>query len=113
MAVLLICCIGAYSLNRSYFDVIIMFIAGILGFSSASSTTRWGPGCWVASGRHVRNESETYSDAVGRESDAPFTTPISMLLVGLILLAIGWPVISEFKGKEKKLAAVQAFRQSE
>ena len=72
MAVLLICCIGAYSLNRSYFDVIIMFIAGILGFSSASSTTRWGPGAGAASGRHVRDESETYSDAVGRESDAPF-----------------------------------------
>ena len=31
-----------------------------------------------------------------------FTTPISMLLVGLILLAIGWPVISEFKGRKKK-----------
>lgn len=32
MAVLLLCVIGSYSLNKSYFDVLVMFGAGCLGF---------------------------------------------------------------------------------
>jgi putative tricarboxylic transport membrane protein len=32
MAVLLLCVIGSYALNKSYFDVIVMFVAGCLGF---------------------------------------------------------------------------------
>lgn len=31
-AVLLLCVIGAYALNKNYFDVLIMFAAGVLGF---------------------------------------------------------------------------------
>ena len=103
MAVLLICCIGAYSLNRSYFDVIIMFIAGILGFFFRKFDYPLGP---LVLGLLLGGMCETNLRRTlmlsGGSLMRLFTTPISMLLVGLILLAIGWPVISEFKGRKKK-----------
>lgn len=102
-AVLLICCIGAYSLNRSYFDVIIMFIAGILGFFFRKFDYPLGP---LVLGLLLGGMCETNLRRTlmlsGGSLMRLFTTPISMLLVGLILLAIGWPVISEFKGRKKK-----------
>ena len=76
MAVLLICCIGAYSLGP-------LVLGLLLGGMCETNLRRT---LMLSGGSLMRL----------------FTTPISMLLVGLILLAIGWPVISEFKGRKKK-----------
>ena len=105
MAVLLICCIGAYSMNRSYTDVIIMFLAGIAGFFFRKYDYPLGP---MILGLLLGKMCETNLRRTLMLSNGSylqlFTNPISIVLIVLILAAIGWPLISNLfaKKKEKK-----------
>ncbi len=97
MAVLLICCIGAYSMNRSFQDVVIMFIAGIVGFFFRKFDYPLGP---LVLGLLLGEMCETNLRRTLMLSQGNpirlFTNPISIVLVILIILAIGWPFISSF-----------------
>ena len=102
MAVLLICCIGAYSMNRSYTDVIIMFIAGIAGFFFRKFDYPLGPmilGLLLGEMCET-NMRRTLMLSQGKIS-AFFVKPISILLIVLILIATLWPFVSE-KLKKKE-----------
>lgn len=102
MAVLLICCIGAYSLNRSFTDVIIMFIAGILGFFFRKFGYPLGP---LVLGLLLGEMCETNLRRTLMLSKGNpirlFTSPISIVLIIFILAAILWPVIGDLKAKKK------------
>lgn len=102
MAVLLICCIGAYSLNRSYFDVIIMFIAGISGFFFRKFAYPLGP---LVLGLLLGGMCETNLRRTlmlsGGKLGRLFTTPISVLLVILVIFAIAWPIIGEIRARKR------------
>ena len=102
MAVLLICCIGAYSLNRSFTDVIIMFIAGILGFFFRKFGYPLGP---LVLGLLLGEMCETNLRRTLMLSKGNpirlFTSPISIVLIIFILVAILWPVIGDLKAKKK------------
>ena len=102
MAVLLICCVGAYSMNRNYTDVIVMFIAGICGFFFRKYDYPLGPMilglllgdmCEINLRRTLMLSNGSYLQL--------FTGPISIGLIVLILLAIGWPFISNLFQKKK------------
>lgn len=102
MAVLLICCIGAYSLNRSFTDVIIMFIAGILGFFFRVFDYPLGP---LVLGLLLGEMCETNLRRTLMLSKGNpvrlFTSPISIVLIILILLAVLWPIIGDLRAKKK------------
>lgn len=102
MAVLLICCIGAYSMNRSYTDVIIMFAAGICGFFFRKYDYPLGP---MILGLLLGKMCETNLRRTLMLSNGSYlqlvTNPISIILIILILLAIGWPFISNMINKNK------------
>ena len=102
MAVLLICCIGSYSLNRSYVDVIIMFIAGILGFFFRKYDYPLGP---LVLGLLLGEMCETNMRRTlmlsGGKIGAFFTSPISILLIVFILVALAWPIIAKMIEKKK------------
>lgn len=100
MAVLLICCIGSYSLNRSYVDVVIMFIAGILGFFFRKYEYPLGP---LVLGLLLGEMCETNMRRTLMLSNgnviAFFTSPISLLLIAFVVIALGWPLIAKRKEK--------------
>lgn len=102
MAVLLICCIGAYSLNRSYMDVGIMFIAGILGFFFRKFEYPLGP---LVLGLLLGEMCETNMRRTLMLSGGNLwrfvSTPISILLVVLIFLAIMGPILGDIRAKKK------------
>ena len=102
MAVLLICCVGAYSMNRNYTDVIVMFIAGICGFFFRKYDYPLGP---MILGLLLGDMCETNLRRTLMLSNGSylqlFTGPISIGLIVLILLAIGWPFISNLFQKKK------------
>ncbi|MDO4632711.1 MAG: tripartite tricarboxylate transporter permease [Eubacteriales bacterium] len=101
MAVLLICCIGAYSLNRSYTDVIIMFIFGIVGFFFRKFDYPLGP---LVLGLLLGEMCETNLRRTLMLSKGNpvrlFTNPISIILIVLIIIAIGWPFIGKLRKKK-------------
>lgn len=102
MAVLLICCIGAYSLNRSYTDVVIMFIAGVTGFFFRKFGYPLGP---LVLGLLLGEMCETNLRRTLMLSKGNvmrlFSTPISIVLILLIVIAIAWPVIGDIRDKKK------------
>ena len=102
MAVLLICCIGAYSLNRSFTDVIIMFIAGVVGFFFRKFKYPLGP---LVLGLLLGEMCETNMRRTLMLAKGDlvrfFTSPISVVLILLIVAAIGWPFIADLRAKKK------------
>ncbi len=95
MAVLLICCIGAFSLNRSYTDLIVMLIAGVVGLILRKYNYPLGP---LVLGLLLGEMCETNLRRTLILSQGNvarlFTQPISMVLIALIALALLWPAIS-------------------
>ncbi len=102
MAVLLICCVGAYSMNRNYVDVIVMFIAGICGFFFRKYDYPLGP---MILGLLLGEMCETNYRRTLMLSNGSylsfFTGPVSIILIILIAAAIGWPFISNLFQKKK------------
>ena len=102
MAVLLICCIGAYSMNRAYTDVIIMFIAGIAGFFFRVYKYPLGP---MVLGLLLGEMCETnFRRTLMLSKGDPtrlISTPISIVLMLLVLASLFSPVISDLRAKKK------------
>ncbi len=102
MAVLLICCIGAYSMNRSYTDVIIMFIAGIAGFFFRMYQYPLGP---MVLGLLLGEMCETNLRRTLMLSNGNpvrlINTPIAIALMILVVAALVSPLISDLRAKKK------------
>jgi TctA family transporter len=39
--IIVICAIGAFTVNNAYLDIVLMLIFGVIGYASKSSNTRW------------------------------------------------------------------------
>ncbi len=104
MSVLLLCCIGAFALNKNFFDVIVMFIAGILGFFFRKMNFPLGPFILgLLLGKICEtNLRRALTISVGDYSIL-FSSPISIVLIILIILSLCFPFISS-KLKARKAA---------
>lgn len=102
MAVILICCVGAYSMNRNYTDVIVMFIAGVCGFFFRKYDYPLGP---MILGLLLGDMCETNLRRTLMLSNGSylqlFTNPVSIILIIFIVAAIGWPFVSNLLQKKK------------
>lgn len=109
MGVLLVCCLGSYSLNRSYTDVIVMFIAGIFGFLFRNYDWPLGP---MVLGLLLGEMCETNLRRCLMLSKGSFTqlfkSPVSLVLIVLILFALLWPTVSSWFAKNKKGTSASA-----
>ena len=105
MAVLLICCIGAYSMNRQFSDVMIMFCAGIAGFFFRMYKYPLGP---AVLGLLLGKMCETNMRRTLMLSQGDpmrlINTPISIVLMILVAFSLLWPVVSEKMQKNKAKA---------
>ncbi len=94
MAVLLLCVIGSYALNKSFFDVIVMFIAGCLGFFFRRMQFPLGPLilglllgniCEANMRRALSLSMGDYKIFVG--------SPIAVIMLIAIVVVLFWPVV--------------------
>lgn len=104
MAVLLLCVIGAYALNKNYFDVIVMFVAGCLGFVFRRMDFPLGP---LILGLLLGKMCESYmrrAMALSMGDYAVFVqSPLSITMIIAIILVLFWPLIGDkVKGLFKK-----------
>lgn len=103
MAVIMICCIGAYSMNRNFVDVIAMFIAGITGFFFRKYDYPLGPLILgLLLGKMCETNLRRTMMLSGSTVKMLFSTPISLLLIALCLFATLWPFVSDQIAKRKK-----------
>jgi len=105
MGVLLVCCLGSYSLNRSYTDVVVMFIAGIFGFLFRHYDWPLGP---MVLGLLLGEMCETNLRRCLMLSKGNmaqlFKSPVSIVLILLIIVALAWPTVSSMMAKKKQNA---------
>ena len=102
MAVLLICCIGAYSMNRAVSDVLIMFLAGIAGFFFRMYNYPLGP---MVLGLLLGEMCETNLRRTLMLSNGNplrlISNPISIVLALLVVFSLAGPAVSDRRKKKK------------
>lgn len=102
-AVLILCVVGSYALNNSFFDVIVMFLAGILGFFCKVFEFPTGP---LVLGLLLGNMLESNfrrALVMSNGSYATFVTrPVSCVLLILVVFTFLWPVIKKSIANRKK-----------
>lgn len=102
MTVLLLCVVGSYSLNSSYYDVIFMSIAGILGLIFRKMEFPLGP---LILGLLLGNMAESNMRRALALSQGSysifFTRPISIILLILAIFSLVLPLINSYKKKNK------------
>lgn len=95
-AVLLLCCIGAFALNKNFFDVIIMFIAGICGFIFRKMDVPLGPFILGLLLGEICETNMRRALAISRGDYSIFiASPIALVLIALIIISFFLPVISQ------------------
>ena len=104
MAVLLLCVIGSYALNKSYFDVIVMFAAGCLGFVFRRMEFPLGP---LILGLLLGDICETNMRRAMSLSMGDYgifvQSPLSIVMLAAIVLVLFWPLVGgKVKGMFKK-----------
>ncbi len=94
IAVVALCIVGAFSLNRNFFDVIIMFIAGMVGLLFKMYKYPVGPFILGVLLGPMFESNMRRALVMSEGSYAIFVTrPISVVLFSLILLAIVSPLV--------------------
>lgn len=103
MAVLLLCVIGSYALNKNYFDVLVMFVAGCLGFFFRKMDFPLGPLilglllgkiCESNMRRAMTLSGGSYAVFVG--------SPVAViLLIAMVLVLFGPFILNKIKGSKK------------
>lgn len=104
MAVLLLCVIGSYSLNKSFFDVIVMFIAGCLGFFFRRMECPLGP---LILGLLLGDICESNMRRALTLTQGNYLTafvvghPIAVVMIIAIILVLFWPLVGPKLKKAK------------
>jgi len=102
-AVSILCIVGSFSLNNNFFDVIIMFLAGILGFLFKVYKFPNGPFILglLLGGMLESNLRRAMVMSHGNYSIF-VTRPVSCVILILVLLTFCAPIVKAIFGKKKK-----------
>lgn len=102
-AVSVLCIVGSFALNNSFFDVMVMFIAGLLGFVFKAMDFPPGPFILgiLLGGMLESNLRRALVMSQGSLSIF-FTRPITLVLTILIIVTFCWPFIKNAIDKNKK-----------
>lgn len=103
ITVIILCAIGAYSMNSSYTDLIIMAVSGIAGFLFRKMNVPLGP---IILGLLLGEMAESnFRRAISLGGYGLFfTKPISLILILLAVFTLGSAVVKQIKEKNKKPA---------
>ena len=104
-AIIFMTVLGSYAIRNNMLDVWIMFIFGLIGFFSAKLNFHPAPivlglilGPFVEEGLV---QSMLAGQATGGMFSYMVFRPISLILIGLCLLSLCWPVYAAWKAKKK------------
>lgn len=102
--IIVLCTVGAYALNNSYFDVVVMFIAGVVGYFLKKADIPASP---IILGLILGPmlESNLRRSLVMSQGDLSifYTRPITLVLLALAFLTIFLPtVIGKIKNNKKE-----------
>lgn len=101
-AVCLLCVVGSYALNNSFFDVLVMFVAALMGFLFKVCDFPTGP---FVLGLLLGNMLESNFRRALVMSHGSLLTfvnrPVSCVLLALIVLTFMWPVVKAIIQKKK------------
>ncbi|MDK2799452.1 MAG: putative tricarboxylic transport rane protein [Clostridiales bacterium] len=101
MLVLLLCVIGSYALNSSFVDVVVMSVAGILGFFFRKMEFPLGPFILGMLLGRLGESNLRRALALSQGSYSIFITkPITIILLIAAILSIVIPLIKEFNKKK-------------
>ena len=100
ITVLVLCAIGAYSMNSSYVDLIVMAVSGVLGFVFRKMNCPLGP---IILGMLLGKMAESnFRRAVqlGGGYSLFYTKPICVILLVLAVVSVGVPVIKAIRSRK-------------
>lgn len=102
MAVLPICCVGSFALNRSFTDVLVMVIAGFFGFMFRKYDWPLGPTILgLLLGEMCETNLRRCLILSGGNFNQLVASPLSIVLIILIAFALLWPTISKRMAMKK------------
>ena len=101
--------VGSFASRNSIFDVGIMLFLGILAYGGTKVAMAPAPiALGVILGPIIERglvESMMLSEATGSLAELFFARPISIVLIVLTVVSVGWPVYQAFQEKRKKMGA--------
>lgn len=97
------CILGSYAVQNSMFDVVVMFIAGFVGFVCKRCEIPLGPFVLALLLGDIceSNFRRSLALSVGDPSIF-FTRPITVVLLLLTVLSLAFPLLKQLKGKKKE-----------
>jgi putative tricarboxylic transport membrane protein len=100
MTVVILCVIGAYAMNSSYVDVVIMVISGFAGFLFRKMDYPLGPVILgLLLGRMAESNFRRALSMFKNPLESYLTSPIALVLIILSLLAIIMPLVNKARKK--------------
>lgn len=104
VAVCILCVVGSYALNNSFFDVLIMFAAGLLGFVFKRGDYAPGPfilGLLLGS---MLESNLRRALVMSQGSYSIFVTrPVTLVLLIFIVISLLWPVLKKYILKKQTI----------
>ena len=98
MTVTVLCVIGAYAMNSSYVDVVIMALSGFVGFLFRKMEYPLGPIILgLLLGRMAEANFRRSFSMFKNPLDSYLRSPIALLLIALALLVIVVPLLKQIK----------------
>jgi putative tricarboxylic transport membrane protein len=102
MTVIILCTIGAYAMNSSYVDVIIMAVSGFIGFLFRKMDYPLGPIILgLLLGRMAESNFRRAISTYDNPLQSYYTSPIAIVLIILTLMAVIMPLIKRIKQNRK------------
>lgn len=102
ITVIALCMIGAYSMNSSYVDLVIMGISGLIGFFFRKMNFPLGPVILgLLLGRMAESNFRRAISLGGNTYTLFYTKPLAIVLFVLAAIAIAAPVFKKFKDSRK------------
>ena len=101
--IIVLCIIGAYALNNSYFDVAVMFVAGVIGYFMKKADIPASP---IILGLILGPmlESNLRRALVMSEGDISifYTRPITLVLIVLAVITLFSPILTKWLKRKQK-----------
>ena len=97
--IIVICAIGAYTVNNSMFDVVMMMVFGVMGYLFKKLEVPAGAaGAGVGAGRHGRNELPSVDAAQPGQPVDFLSNPLVGSLFFLAIAMLVWPLWGAARG---------------
>ena len=108
ITILVLCAIGAYSMNSSYVDLVIMAVSGLLGFVFRKMDFPLGPIILgLLLGKMAESNFRRAVQLGGMSYKLFYTKPIAVILIALSVLTVLVPIVRSLRNRSKQAAAAE------